>query len=174
MAKKNEPRESFFPSEEPLVRLGHSSEEPLVRLSHYRRGKNEFEGQGGFIGDGPRREAATIAHRLEEPVPASDEAFRQGEIAARSAFRELRSKGGKKRARDKNRTVRTRYRRNDVLKELKAVFRENRSIRKAAAVRHLREYLNPACVDRTLENLFDKWKVTEKRIFPKRNEDESS
>jgi hypothetical protein len=157
MVKKNEPQKIIVPSE-PLI---------TIPIGYFRRGKNEVEGQGGFIGDGPLREAPpTIAHRLEEPAPASVE---QGAL-----IRELRSKGGKKRARDKNRATWDRYGRGDVLKELKAAFRRNRSIKKAGAVRHLRQELHPACDDKTLGRLFDKWKATEKRIFSKRNENESS
>jgi hypothetical protein len=109
--------------------------------------------------------AKEIVRRLGGNVQAALVAV--AAVAAMSASREWRSKGGKKRAKDLHRATWDRYRRKDVLKELKAVFRGNRSIKKAAAVRHLRQELNPDCADKTLENLFDKWKATEKRIFSK-------
>jgi hypothetical protein len=90
------------------------------------------------------------------------------EKAAREAVNSLRAKGGRARAQEMNRSKRNKYGRTELLKELKAIFRRDRSTKRAHAIRQLRVVLDLSCSDKTVERLFDKWKATERRLFRKR------
>jgi hypothetical protein len=80
-------------------------------------------------------------------------------VAAMSASRGPRSKGGNTQAKKLNAQKQEKYGRTDVVAEMESIGRRNPDIKQAGAVKHLRDALNPDCGDRTLKRIFAGWKA---------------